>query len=78
MLTRQMSAFAGVSMAAVGLGAMRAAAANTPIAAAVMAMELLPGPEGVFILRSGHGARHTAWNKVTPSRDCLCVELPYD
>src|SRR4029077_17530473 len=25
-----------------------AAAANTPIAAAVMAMELLPGPEGVY------------------------------
>ena len=28
--------------------AMLAAAANTPIAAAVMAMELLPGPEGVY------------------------------
>ncbi len=27
---------------------MLAAAANTPIAAAVMAMELLPGPEGVY------------------------------
>ena len=35
-------------MAAVGLVAMLAAAANTPIAAAVMAMELLPGPEGVY------------------------------
>ena len=28
--------------------AVLAAAANTPIAAAVMAMELLPGPEGVY------------------------------
>src|SRR5207244_11301978 len=28
--------------------ARRAAAANTPIAAADMAMELLPGPEGVY------------------------------
>lgn len=35
-------------MAAVGLVAMLAAAANTPIAAAVMAMELLPAPEGVY------------------------------
>jgi H+/Cl- antiporter ClcA len=35
-------------MGAVGLVAMLAAAANTPIAAAVMAMELLPGPEGVY------------------------------
>jgi len=35
-------------LAAVGLVAMLAAAANTPIAAAVMAMELLPGPEGVY------------------------------
>jgi H+/Cl- antiporter ClcA len=35
-------------MAAIGLVAMLAAAANTPIAAAVMAMELLPGPEGVY------------------------------
>ena len=34
-------------LAAVGLVAMLAAAANTPIAAAVMAMELLPSPEGV-------------------------------
>ena len=38
------SAFLG----AVGLVALLAAAANTPIAAAVMAMELLPGPEGVY------------------------------
>ena len=37
-----------VLLAAVGLVAMLAAAANTPIAAAVMAMELLPGPEGVY------------------------------
>lgn len=35
-------------LGAVGLVAMLAAAANTPIAAAVMAMELLPGPEGVY------------------------------
>ena len=35
-------------LAAVGLVAMLAAAANTPIAAAVMAMELLPAPEGVY------------------------------
>jgi H+/Cl- antiporter ClcA len=35
-------------LASVGLVAMLAAAANTPIAAAVMAMELLPGPEGVY------------------------------
>jgi H+/Cl- antiporter ClcA len=35
-------------LAAVGLVAMLAAAANTPIAAAVMAMELLPSPEGVY------------------------------
>src|SRR3954465_5138587 len=35
-------------LAAVGLVATLAAAANTPIAAAVMAMELLPGPEGVY------------------------------
>jgi H+/Cl- antiporter ClcA len=35
-------------LAAVGLVAMLAAAANTPIAASVMAMELLPGPEGVY------------------------------
>jgi H+/Cl- antiporter ClcA len=35
-------------LAAVGLVAMLAAAANTPIAAAVMAMELLPNPEGVY------------------------------
>jgi H+/Cl- antiporter ClcA len=35
-------------LAAVGLVAMLAAAANTPIAAAVMAMELLPGTEGVY------------------------------
>jgi H+/Cl- antiporter ClcA len=35
-------------LAAAGLVAMLAAAANTPIAAAVMAMELLPGPEGVY------------------------------
>jgi H+/Cl- antiporter ClcA len=35
-------------LAAVGLVAMLAAAANTPIAAAVMAMELLPGPVGVY------------------------------
>src|SRR3954468_292296 len=35
-------------LAAVGLVAMLAAAANTPIAAAVMAMELLPGSEGVY------------------------------
>jgi H+/Cl- antiporter ClcA len=35
-------------LSAVGLVAMLAAAANTPIAAAVMAMELLPGPEGVY------------------------------
>ena len=35
-------------MAAVGLVAMLAAAANTPIAAAVMAMEVLPAPEGVY------------------------------
>ena len=34
--------------AAVGLVAVLAAAANTPIAAAVMAIELLPGPEGVY------------------------------
>ena len=30
------------------MAAMLAAAANTPIAAAVMAMELLPGTEGVY------------------------------
>jgi H+/Cl- antiporter ClcA len=35
-------------LAAVGVVAMLAAAANTPIAAAVMAMELLPAPEGVY------------------------------
>jgi H+/Cl- antiporter ClcA len=35
-------------LGAVGLVAMLAAAANTPIAAAVMAMELLPAPEGVY------------------------------
>jgi H+/Cl- antiporter ClcA len=35
-------------MAAVGLAAMLGAAANTPIAAAVMAMEVLPAPEGVY------------------------------
>jgi H+/Cl- antiporter ClcA len=35
-------------LGAAGLVAMLAAAANTPIAAAVMAMELLPGPEGVY------------------------------
>lgn len=35
-------------MGAVGLVALLGAAANTPIAAAVMAMELLPGPEGVY------------------------------
>ena len=35
-------------LGAVGLVAMLAAAANTRIAAAVMAMELLPGPEGVY------------------------------
>jgi H+/Cl- antiporter ClcA len=35
-------------LAAVGLVAVLAAAANTPIAAAVMAMELLPGSEGVY------------------------------
>src|SRR4029078_8108640 len=35
-------------LAASGMVAMLAAAANTPIAAAVMAMELLPGPEGVY------------------------------
>jgi hypothetical protein len=35
-------------LAAVGLVAMLAAAANTPIAAAVMAMELLPANEGVY------------------------------
>ena len=35
-------------LAAVGLMAMLAAAANTPIAAAVMAMELLPGPVGLY------------------------------
>jgi H+/Cl- antiporter ClcA len=35
-------------LGAVGLVAMLAAAANTPIAAAVMAIELLPGPEGVY------------------------------
>src|SRR3954467_5490144 len=35
-------------LAAVGLVAMLAAAANTPIAASVMAMELLPGPVGVY------------------------------
>ena len=39
---------AGPFLGAVGLVAMLAAAANTPIAAAVMAMELLPGPEGVY------------------------------
>ena len=38
----------GTFLGAVGLVAMLAAAANTPIAAAVMAMELLPGPEGVY------------------------------
>jgi H+/Cl- antiporter ClcA len=38
----------GPFLAAVGLVAVLAAAANTPIAAAVMAMELLPGPEGVY------------------------------
>src|SRR3954468_11349147 len=35
-------------LGAAGLVGMLAAAANTPIAAAVMAMELLPGPEGVY------------------------------
>jgi chloride channel protein, CIC family len=35
-------------LGAVGLVAMLAAAANTPIAAAVMAMELLPGTDGVY------------------------------
>lgn len=35
-------------LSAVGLVAVLAAAANTPIAAAVMAMELLPAPEGVY------------------------------
>jgi len=35
-------------LAAIGLVAMLAAAANTPIAAAVMAMELLPGNDGVY------------------------------
>jgi H+/Cl- antiporter ClcA len=35
-------------LGAVGLVSLLAAAANTPIAAAVMAMELLPGPEGVY------------------------------
>jgi H+/Cl- antiporter ClcA len=35
-------------LGAVGLVALLAAAANTPIAAAVMAMELLPAPEGVY------------------------------
>src|SRR5262245_25302370 len=35
-------------LAAAGLVATLAAAANTPIAAAVMAMELLPAPEGVY------------------------------
>jgi H+/Cl- antiporter ClcA len=38
----------GTFLGAVGLVAVLAAAANTPIAAAVMAMELLPGPEGVY------------------------------
>jgi H+/Cl- antiporter ClcA len=35
-------------LGAVGLVAVLAAAANTAIAAAVMAMELLPAPEGVY------------------------------
>jgi len=35
-------------LASAGLVAVLAAAANTPIAAAVMGMELLPGPEGVY------------------------------
>jgi H+/Cl- antiporter ClcA len=35
-------------MAAIGLVAVLAGAANTPIAAAVMAMELLPGSDGVY------------------------------
>jgi H+/Cl- antiporter ClcA len=35
-------------LAAVGLVAVLAAGANTPIAAAVMAMELLPAPNGVY------------------------------
>src|SRR5581483_8483953 len=35
-------------LASVGMVALLAAAANTPIAAAVMAMELLPGSEGVY------------------------------
>ena len=35
-------------LAAVGLVAVLAAAANTPIAASVMAMELLPAPDGVY------------------------------
>jgi len=35
-------------LAAVGMVSTLAAAANTPIAAAVMAMELLPAPEGVY------------------------------
>src|SRR4029078_11888809 len=35
-------------LAASGMVALLAAAANTPIAAAVMAMELLPGPQGVY------------------------------
>src|SRR3954469_7397380 len=35
-------------LATIGLVAMLAAAANTPIAASVMAMELLPGPVGVY------------------------------
>jgi hypothetical protein len=35
-------------LASFGFVAMLAAAANTPIAAAVMAIELLPAPEGVY------------------------------
>jgi H+/Cl- antiporter ClcA len=35
-------------LASVGVVAVLAAAANTPIAAAVMAMEILPAPEGVY------------------------------
>jgi hypothetical protein len=30
------------------------------------------------VLGSGHGARHPAWNKVTPYRDCLYVDRPHE
>jgi H+/Cl- antiporter ClcA len=43
-------------LGAVGLVAVLAAAANTPIAAAVMAMELLPAPEGVYAALAGSTA----------------------